>query len=41
MHAADASELDAFRRRIRDRLADLGAPHGLPAAELFAQLTDL
>ena len=39
MHAADASELDAFRHRIRTRLADLGAPHGLAAAELFAQLT--
>ncbi len=41
MHAADATELDAFRQRIRTRLADLGAPHGLPAAELFTQLTDL
>ena len=41
MHAADATELDAFRQRIRSRLADLGAPHGLPAAELFTQLTDL
>ena len=27
MHAADASELDAFRRRIRDRLAELGATY--------------
>ena len=36
MHAADASELDAFRTRIRTRLAELGAPHGLAAAELFA-----
>ena len=41
MHAADASELDAFRDRIRTRLADLGAPHGLAAAEVFALLTDL
>ncbi|MET0326087.1 MAG: PIG-L deacetylase family protein [Ilumatobacteraceae bacterium] len=41
MHAADASELGAFRTRIRTRLAELGAPHGLPAAEVFAQLTDL
>jgi LmbE family N-acetylglucosaminyl deacetylase len=41
MHAADASELDAFRQRIRDRLADLGAPHGLAAAEVFHQLTNL
>jgi LmbE family N-acetylglucosaminyl deacetylase len=36
MHATDADELDAFRTRIRDRLAELGAPHGLAAAELFA-----
>ena len=36
MHAADAGELDAFRRRIRDRLAELGEPHGLAAAEVFA-----
>ena len=41
MHAADASELDAFRTRIRTRLAELGAPHGLAAAELFHQLTNL
>ncbi|MGI9051691.1 MAG: PIG-L deacetylase family protein [Ilumatobacteraceae bacterium] len=36
MHAADASELDAFRTKIRARLAELGAPHGLLAAEVFA-----
>lgn len=36
MHAADASQLDAFRTRIRTRLAELGAPHGLTAAEVFA-----
>ena len=36
MHAKDASELDSFRTGIRDRLAELGAPHGLAAAELFA-----
>jgi LmbE family N-acetylglucosaminyl deacetylase len=41
MHAADASELGAFRARIRGRLADLGAPHGLAAAEVFTRLTDL
>ena len=41
MHAADASELGAFRERIRSRLAELGAPHGVAAAEVFARLTDL
>jgi LmbE family N-acetylglucosaminyl deacetylase len=38
MHAADANELDAFRTRVRQRLAELGAPHGLEAAEVFAVL---
>jgi LmbE family N-acetylglucosaminyl deacetylase len=41
MHAADASELDAFRTRIRTRLAELGAPYDLAAAERFHQLTSL
>ena len=41
MHAADASELGAFRDGIRARLGDLGAPLGVAAAEVFAQLTDL
>jgi LmbE family N-acetylglucosaminyl deacetylase len=41
MHAADAAELDAFRTRIRTRLAELGAPYDLAAAELFHQLTSL
>ncbi len=41
MHAADASELGAFRERIRGRLAEHGAPHGVAAAEVFARLTDL
>jgi LmbE family N-acetylglucosaminyl deacetylase len=41
MHAADASELDAFRTRIRTRLAELGTPYGLAAAELFHQLINL
>ena len=35
MKAVDDAELDAFRRRIRDRLAELGEPHGLAAAEVF------
>ena len=41
MHAADASELGAFRERIRGRLAEHGAPHGVAAAEVFARITDL
>ena len=41
MHAADASELDTFRARIRTRLTEHGTPHGLAAAEVFARLTDL
>jgi LmbE family N-acetylglucosaminyl deacetylase len=41
MKAADSSDLDAFRRRIRSRLADSGAPFGIDAAEVFAAIRDL
>lgn len=41
MHALDDADLDAFHRKVRDRLASLGAPHGLAAAELFARVSDL
>ena len=41
MHAADETELDAFAQRIRDRLAALGEPYGLGAAELFKRISDL
>ena len=43
MHAkhGDPELLDAFRTRIRDRLAELGAPWKLPAAEVFALMIDL
>jgi LmbE family N-acetylglucosaminyl deacetylase len=41
MKAVDDSQLAGFRTRIRDRLAGLGAPHGLAAAEVFATITDL
>ncbi|MGD9995368.1 MAG: PIG-L deacetylase family protein [Ilumatobacteraceae bacterium] len=41
MKASDASELDAFRERIRTRLAELGRPHGIAAAEVFRLVTDL
>lgn len=40
MHAADASELLAFRHRIASRLGELGRPHGLATAEVFALITD-
>jgi LmbE family N-acetylglucosaminyl deacetylase len=41
MHAVDADELAAFRQRIAGRLADLGRPHGLAAAEVFKLIDDL
>lgn len=41
MKAVDDTELDGFRSRIRDRLADLGRPHGLDAAEVFKAITSL
>jgi LmbE family N-acetylglucosaminyl deacetylase len=41
MKAADESGLDDFRNRVRQRLADLGTPHGLEAAEVFALISDL
>jgi LmbE family N-acetylglucosaminyl deacetylase len=41
MHATDAAQIEQFRQRIRTRLAGLGAPHGLDAAEVFKLITDL
>lgn len=41
MHAEDDATMEAFRRRITDRLTDLGRLHGVGAAELFARLDDL
>jgi LmbE family N-acetylglucosaminyl deacetylase len=41
MKAVDADQLRAFRARIRERLAALGEPYGLAAAELFARISDL
>ena len=41
MHAAGADDLEPFRARVRTRLAELGAPHGLAAAEVFHRMTDL
>ena len=41
MKATDDAQLEAFRRRIRDRLARLGDDHGVAAAEVFARIDDL
>ena len=41
MHATTHDQLAAFRERISDRLAMLGAPLGLGAAELFKRIDDL
>jgi len=41
MKAVDPEQVDAFRQRIRTRLAGLGAPHGMGAAELFKRIGDL
>ena len=41
MHALDDGQLEQFRQRIRDRLAELGEPIGLPAAEVFKHIADL
>ncbi|MEY2626792.1 MAG: hypothetical protein RJB08_551 [Actinomycetota bacterium] len=41
MKATDATALEAFRTRLRGRLAALGAPHGYAAAEIFHVMRDL
>ena len=41
MKAADASELDVFRRRITDRLVATGSRFGIGAAEAFASISDI
>jgi LmbE family N-acetylglucosaminyl deacetylase len=41
MKAVDEEQLVAFRDRIRARLAEIGAPHGLVAAEAFAVIDHL
>ncbi len=41
MHAVDESELGAFEQRLRDRLGELGRPHGFGAAEAFHRIDDL
>lgn len=41
MKATDAAQIEAFRERVRTRLAGLGAPYGYAGAELFARIEDL
>jgi LmbE family N-acetylglucosaminyl deacetylase len=41
MKAVDNSELEGFRQRIRARLAELGAPHDMAAAEVFKLIEHL
>lgn len=41
MGAVSAAQLQAFDDRITERLRDLGAPHQVAAAEVFAIITDL
>jgi LmbE family N-acetylglucosaminyl deacetylase len=41
MKATDPEQLEAFRARVRARAADLGRPHDLAAAEVFAAIVDL
>lgn len=41
MKAVDDHEIDRFRDRIRTRLAELGAPHDVEAAEVFKLITNL
>jgi LmbE family N-acetylglucosaminyl deacetylase len=41
MKARDPDQLDAFRTRVRDRLAGLGRAHDMDAAEVFKRISDL
>jgi hypothetical protein len=41
MKATDDDQVEAFRQRIRTRLAGLGTPHDIGAAEVFHLMTDL
>ena len=41
MKAIDPEQVEAFRQRIRARLADLGGPHGVGSAEVFKRISDL
>jgi len=41
MHAVSNEQLTDFRLRVADRLKQLGAAHGLEAAEVFKRIDDL
>ncbi|MCE9623686.1 MAG: PIG-L family deacetylase [Actinomycetia bacterium] len=41
MKAVDPDQLESFRLRIRSRLANLGEPYGMAAAEIFKRISDL
>ncbi len=41
MKAVDDAEIERFGERLRTRLADLGRPHGVPAAEVFKLIDSL
>lgn len=41
MKAVDDAEIERFRHRIRERLAELGAPHDVDAAEVFKLIRSL
>ena len=41
MKAVDPAQVQAFRQRIEQRLAGLGARHGVDAAEVFKRIADL
>lgn len=41
MKAVDEDGIEVFRGRIRDRLADLGGPHRMAAAEIFHLMSRL
>ena len=41
MKAVDPDQVEAFRERIRHRLAGLGDQHGVGAAEIFKRIADL
>ena len=41
MKAVDPEQLTAFRARIEERLAGLGAAHGVASAEVFKRVADL
>jgi LmbE family N-acetylglucosaminyl deacetylase len=41
MKASDDTQMAAFEQRVRNRLGDLGRPHGMDAAEVFKLIADL